>query len=138
MHDDLNRQFIAARPYEPWLTDITEHPTGEGKLYLCAIEVRLLRADHRLLYAVADEVRPGGRRAAQRDSRCAPRPGPCCLRSRQPVPLPRPRPHVGADNRVIAADLVSCAGGWTVRFGIWLHEDLMIGHCQWSCYEWSI
>ena len=21
-----------------WLTDITEHPTGEGKLYLCAIK----------------------------------------------------------------------------------------------------
>lgn len=21
-----------------WLTDITEHPTGEGKLYLCAVK----------------------------------------------------------------------------------------------------
>jgi transposase InsO family protein len=38
VHDDLiDRQFTAARPNEKWLTDITEHPTDEGKLYLCAI-----------------------------------------------------------------------------------------------------
>jgi transposase InsO family protein len=39
VHDDLvNRQFTASRPDELWLTDITEHSTGEGKLYLCAIK----------------------------------------------------------------------------------------------------
>ena len=39
MHDDLvARQFTAAGPDRVWLTDITEHPTGEGKLYLCAIK----------------------------------------------------------------------------------------------------
>ncbi len=39
VHDDLvTRQFAAARPNELWLTDITEHPTGEGKLYLCAVK----------------------------------------------------------------------------------------------------
>jgi transposase InsO family protein len=39
VHDDLvNRQFTADRPDQLWLTDITEHPTGEGKLYLCAIK----------------------------------------------------------------------------------------------------
>jgi putative transposase len=39
VHDDLvNRQFTASRPDELWLTDITEHPTAEGKLYLCAIK----------------------------------------------------------------------------------------------------
>ena len=39
VHDDLvDRQFTAAAPNELWLTDITEHPTGEGKLYLCAIK----------------------------------------------------------------------------------------------------
>jgi transposase InsO family protein len=38
VHDDLvDRQFNAAAPNLLWLTDITEHPTGEGKLYLCAI-----------------------------------------------------------------------------------------------------
>jgi putative transposase len=39
VHDDLvNRQFTASRPDQLWLTDITEHPTAEGKLYLCAIK----------------------------------------------------------------------------------------------------
>jgi putative transposase len=39
VHDDLvERQFTAQRPDELWLTDITEHPTGEGKLYLCAVK----------------------------------------------------------------------------------------------------
>lgn len=39
MHDDLvKRDFSAQRPNELWLTDITEHKTGEGKLYLCAIK----------------------------------------------------------------------------------------------------
>ena len=35
VHDDhVQRQFTAAAPNRLWLTDITEHPTGEGKLYL--------------------------------------------------------------------------------------------------------
>jgi putative transposase len=39
VHDDLvNRDFTAGRPNQTWLTDITEHPTAEGKLYLCAIK----------------------------------------------------------------------------------------------------
>lgn len=39
VHDDLvERQFTAPAPDVLWLTDITEHPTGEGKLYLCAIK----------------------------------------------------------------------------------------------------
>jgi transposase InsO family protein len=39
VHDDLvRREFTAARPNELWLTDITEHPTAEGKLYLCAVK----------------------------------------------------------------------------------------------------
>ena len=39
VHDDLvERQFTAARPNQVWLTDITEHPTSEGKLYLCAVK----------------------------------------------------------------------------------------------------
>ncbi len=38
-HDDLvRRDFTAGRANQPWLTDITKHPTGEGKLYLCAIK----------------------------------------------------------------------------------------------------
>jgi transposase InsO family protein len=39
VHDDLvGREFTAARPNLLWFTDITEHPTGEGKLYLCAVK----------------------------------------------------------------------------------------------------
>jgi transposase InsO family protein len=39
VHDDLVvRVFTAEAPNRVWLTDITEHPTGEGKLYLCAIK----------------------------------------------------------------------------------------------------
>jgi transposase InsO family protein len=39
VHDDLvQRDFTAARVNQLWLTDITEHWTGEGKLYCCAIK----------------------------------------------------------------------------------------------------
>ena len=48
MHDDLlavvddkgrmRHDFSAAAPNIKWLTDITEHPTREGKLYLCAVK----------------------------------------------------------------------------------------------------
>jgi transposase InsO family protein len=38
-HDDLvQRDFTATGPNLLWLTDITEHPTDEGKLYLCAVK----------------------------------------------------------------------------------------------------
>ena len=36
--DDLvRRQFVADAPNRLWCTDITEHPTGEGKVYACAV-----------------------------------------------------------------------------------------------------
>ncbi|MFK4548311.1 putative transposase [Streptomyces tendae] len=39
VHDDrVRRNFTADGPNRLWLTDITEHPTGEGKLYLCAVK----------------------------------------------------------------------------------------------------
>ena len=48
VHDDLctvtdehgrtRHMFTAEAPNRLWLTDITEHTTGEGKLYLCAIK----------------------------------------------------------------------------------------------------
>ena len=37
-HGRVTHEFTAAAPNEVWLTDITEHPTGEGKLYLCAVK----------------------------------------------------------------------------------------------------
>ena len=37
-NDDLvKRQFTATRPNELWLTDITEHPTREAKVYCCCV-----------------------------------------------------------------------------------------------------
>ncbi|SNS97566.1 Integrase core domain-containing protein, partial [Geodermatophilus pulveris] len=39
VHDDhVQRNFTAQRPDQIWVTDITEHPTAEGKLYCCAIK----------------------------------------------------------------------------------------------------
>src|SRR6202021_432589 len=35
--DLVQRKFTASAPNELWLTDITEHPTGEGKLYCCVV-----------------------------------------------------------------------------------------------------
>jgi len=36
--DDLvNRKFHRRHPNELWVTDITEHPTREGKVYCCAV-----------------------------------------------------------------------------------------------------
>ncbi len=39
VHDDLvERRFTATKLNQLWLTDVTEHRTDEGKLYLCAIK----------------------------------------------------------------------------------------------------
>jgi len=39
VHDDLlRREFFAVSPNVKWLTDITEHPTGNGKLYVCVVK----------------------------------------------------------------------------------------------------
>jgi transposase InsO family protein len=38
VHDDLvRRRFVADGPNRLWLTDITEHPTREGKVFLAAV-----------------------------------------------------------------------------------------------------
>lgn len=39
VHDDLvRRRFTAEQPNRLWLSDISEHGTSEGKLYICAVE----------------------------------------------------------------------------------------------------
>lgn len=39
VHNELlERDFTAAAPNDLLLTGITEHPTAEGKLYLCAVK----------------------------------------------------------------------------------------------------
>jgi putative transposase len=38
VHEDLvRRRFVADAPNRLWLTDITEHPTGDGKVYCAAV-----------------------------------------------------------------------------------------------------
>jgi putative transposase len=70
VHDDLvDRQFTAPAPNLLWLTDITEHRTGEGKLYLCAIKGRLVQPHRRLLHRLPNDVPSGCRRARQRRRR---------------------------------------------------------------------
>uniref|UniRef100_A0A942YBG5 IS3 family transposase n=1 Tax=Neobacillus citreus TaxID=2833578 RepID=A0A942YBG5_9BACI len=56
VHDDRVRRAFAAPDLDKlWLTDITEHPTGEGKLYLCAIKDACSR---RIVgYSISDRMR---------------------------------------------------------------------------------
>ena len=42
--DLVRRVFARDRPNELWLTDITEHPTSEGKVYCCCRAGRVLAA----------------------------------------------------------------------------------------------
>jgi putative transposase len=53
--DLVNRQFTATGPNQLWITDITEHPTEEGKLYCAAVvDVFARRA---VGYSMADHLR---------------------------------------------------------------------------------
>jgi transposase InsO family protein len=55
VHDDLvQRDFTAEGPDRVWLTDITEHPTGEGKLYCCA--VKDVFSNRIVGYSIADRM----------------------------------------------------------------------------------
>jgi len=55
VHDDhLQRDFNAARPNLKWVTDLTEHPTGQGKVYCCAIKD--LFAGRIVGYAIGDRM----------------------------------------------------------------------------------
>lgn len=53
--DLVNRQFTVEEPNRLWITDITEHPTGEGKVYAAAV----MDAYSRLIvgWSIADHMR---------------------------------------------------------------------------------
>ena len=72
--DLVQRAVHGLAPNELWLTDITEHPTGEGKLYCCVV----LDLYSRKVVGWAI------------DRRCEARPG---HRRHQPRPAHRGRPH---------------------------------------------
>jgi transposase InsO family protein len=55
VHDDhVQRDFTATAPNRKWVTDITEHPTGEGKVYCCAIKD--LFGNRIVGYAISDRM----------------------------------------------------------------------------------
>ena len=55
VHDDhLQRDFTADAPNRKWVTDITEHPTAEGKVYCCAIKD--LFSNRIVGYAISDRM----------------------------------------------------------------------------------
>ncbi len=122
VHDDLvERQFAADLPNELWLTDITEHPTAEGKLYLravkdaCSTRIVGYSMDSRMTAELAGlsatpgqsvdvrrwtliprraagGVRGGGTRRGAR-VRASPRGDPRRARCRAPPRQPRPEPR---------------------------------------------
>lgn len=56
VHDDLvERVFTATRLNQLWLTDVTEHWTDEGKLYLCAIKD--VRSNKIVGYSIDDRMK---------------------------------------------------------------------------------
>ena len=52
--DHVKRVFTADAPNQVWLTDITEHPTREGKLYCCAIKD--VYANRIVVYSISDRM----------------------------------------------------------------------------------
>jgi transposase InsO family protein len=55
VHDDhVQRNFTAPAVNKVWVTDITEHPTSEGKVYCCAIKD--LFGNRIVGYAIADRM----------------------------------------------------------------------------------
>ena len=56
VHDDLvQREFAAETVNTLWLTDISEHRTGEGKLYLCA--VKDVCSNRSVGYSISDRMK---------------------------------------------------------------------------------
>jgi putative transposase len=53
--DQVNRVFNAEAPNRLWLTDITEHRTSEGKLYLCA--VKDVHSNRIVGYSISDRMK---------------------------------------------------------------------------------
>ena len=99
VHDDLcvvidehgrtRHVFTAEAPNQLWLTDITEHKTAEGKLYLLRHQRRLLRSDRGVLDRLEDEIATGGPGARERcrdPRRCRRLRGP----QRQGISIPEP------------------------------------------------
>ena len=88
VHDDLvRRELLAPAPDVVWLTDITEHPTLEGKLYVCSIK-DCARTGSSVTRSTADDRPARSERVAVRDRTSSTRGhGRGSLRPRRPVPI---------------------------------------------------
>jgi transposase InsO family protein len=64
--DFVKRDCTASKANELWLTEIIEHPTKDGKLYLCAVKDVYSGRIERLLNGLTDEIPVGGERIGQR------------------------------------------------------------------------
>lgn len=62
----LRHEFVAAGPNTVWLWDISEHPTREGKLYICAIKD--IWSNKIVGYSIDSRMRAGLVRAAMRNA----------------------------------------------------------------------
>ena len=71
------RQFVADRPNELWLSDITEHRTDEGKLYLCAIKD--VFSNRIVGYSISDRMKSRIAVAALDSAVAAAAPAPGCI-----------------------------------------------------------
>jgi putative transposase len=94
VHDDLvGRDFTADAPNQLWLSDITEHRTGEGKLCLCAIKDMLSNRivgysiDSRMKSRLATTALASAVRSTRRRRRLHP-----ARRQRQPISQPKIHP----------------------------------------------
>ena len=78
-----------------WLTDITEHRTDEGKLYLCAIKD--VYSNRIVGYSIDARMKASLAVSALRNADCDPFAGrdDRALRPRQPIPVPKVRSCVG-------------------------------------------
>jgi putative transposase len=84
VHDDhVKKVFTAEAANRLWLTDITEHPTAEGKLYLCAI-----KAEGKLYLCAIKDVYSGRIVGYSIDTRHASGPGCRGVAQRRPVAGP--------------------------------------------------
>ncbi|WP_284228901.1 IS3 family transposase [Arenivirga flava] len=65
-HGVVRHRFVAAGPNTVWLWDISEHPTREGKVYICAIKD--LWSNKIVGYSIGDRMRGELVRAALRNA----------------------------------------------------------------------
>jgi putative transposase len=65
-HGVVRHEFIATAPNQVWLWDISEHPTREGKLYICAIKD--VFSNKIVGYSIGSRMKSGLAMAAMRNA----------------------------------------------------------------------